>query len=326
MAPATRPVISFIVPVRNDAQHLRRCLETIEASREGVPSEIVVADNGSTDESAVVARCAGARVLSLPYRPVADVRNQAARAASGDLLAFVDADHELDRGWSAAVLDLMRDPAVVAVGAPYFAPAEGTWVQRMYDRLRRHQPGCQVVDWLPSGNLVVRRSAFEDVGGFDTSLQTCEDVDLCQRLKARGGRLVAADALRSVHRGDPRTLKALFFGELWRGRDNLRVTLRGPTLRSMPSLAIPVLNLAALTLLPAGLLTWSLGGRAVALAAAATLAVLIALRAATLVARGGGPARSATAAGQAVLVAAVYDVARALALVTRSGHDVRRNA
>jgi hypothetical protein len=57
----------------------------------------------------------------------------------------------------------------------------------------------------------------------------------------------------SVHYGDPGTLKALFLGELWRGRDSLKVTLRAPlTLRSIPGVAIPLLTLASLVWIPIG--------------------------------------------------------------------------
>ena len=65
------------------------------------------------------------------------------------------------------------------------------------------------------------------------------------------------DRLRSVHLGDPRTLRALFFGELWRGRDNLKVSLRGPlSLRGLPSLAHPARRtLLLLTAVIGGLVT-----------------------------------------------------------------------
>jgi GT2 family glycosyltransferase len=132
------------------------------------------------------------------------------------LLAFVDADQELDPGWCDAAIHALADASVTAVGAQYHAPADGTWVQRMYDRMRGHQPGTRGAAWLPSGNFVIRRTAFGRAGGFDTSLETCEDVDLCQRITAAGGRLFSVDRLRSIHHGDPATL-GLVQGELWRG-------------------------------------------------------------------------------------------------------------
>jgi hypothetical protein len=317
-----RPTISFIVPVRNDAARLGRCLETMRAP---LPFEIIVVDNGSTDGSADVARAAGALVLELPEQRVAALRNAAAAIAAGELLAFVDADHELGRGWSdAAVAVFRQEPDAVAVGSPYQAPPDGTWVQRMYDRLRRRPSGLRLAEWLPSGNLVVKRSTFEAVGGFDTSLETCEDVDLCHRLRSHG-EVFESEGLVSVHRGDPPTLRALFLGELWRGRDNFRVTLRGPlSLRSLPSLLLPVAILVACSMFLLGAVTWSIGGWWLVVAGAGVVAAVVLTRTASLFGRVARPERNGRAALEALLVSGVYDAARALALVARPSHDLRR--
>jgi hypothetical protein len=327
MASDVPPVLSFIIPVRNDADRLHRCLESIRATAGAMPVEIIVADNGSTDDSTGVARAAGARVVDLPGVRVAEVRNLAAALATGSLLAFVDADHELDRGWSEAAVQVLQDPSVSAVGAQYHAPVEGTWVQRTYDRLRQHQPGSRPVDWLPSGNLVIRRAAFEKTGGFDASLETCEDVDLCQRLTRQGGRLLEVDRLRSVHRGDPATLSALFRGELWRGRDNLRVSLRVPlTRQTAPSVAAPLITLGALAALVVGLATWPFGGWWLAALGIGWVGALTIARALALARRAPVAERNFRLAAQAWIVSIVYDTARALALVARSGHAARRRA
>jgi GT2 family glycosyltransferase len=322
---AVRAVISFIVPVRNDAGHLRRCLETIAANSSAIPSEVIVVDNGSTDGSGDVARAAGAFVLEVSDGRVADLRNQAGRIATGEYIAFVDADHELAPGWSEAALLLLQNDSVFAVGAPYHPPLDSTWVQRAYDRFRHHQSGSREVEWLGSGNLVVRRTVFERIGGFDATLETCEDVDLSWRLRVHGGRLIADDRLRSIHQGDPKTLKALFFGELWRGRDNLRVSLRAPiTLRSLPSAIIPVINLLAFTAIVFGILTWGVGGWPFAAAGAAVFGALTLAHTGSLLSRGPSLGRVTGSAVQLFIVAGVYDVARALALVAHTGHGARR--
>jgi hypothetical protein len=318
-------MISFVVPVRDDAARLARCLASIRAAAGDGAAELVVVDNGSSDGSADVAAAAGAVVLSRPALGVSTLRNLGAAAAKGDLLAFVDADHELDPGWLEAARSVLADPTVAAAGAQYRAPSPGTWVQRCYDRLRKRQPECHDVDWLPSGNLVVRRTWFNSVGGFDTGLDTCEDVDFCRRLRASGGRVVADERIGSVHLGDPATLRALFLGELWRGRDSLRVSLRGPlTPRTMMGLAPPVGILLALPAAAAGLATGAPTGRVVAGAASAVVLLFVSLRAAMLIGR--GPRRQTVAdLAQAWIVAAVYDLARAFALVARGGHRTRRS-
>jgi len=316
------PAITFIIPVRNDEARLAQCLASIGRNGHAGACEILVIDNGSIDGSVAVARRAGATAIELPHATVAEMRNTGAKAAKGTFLAFVDADHLLDSGWVTAALEILDDEGITAAGAPYATPNDANWLQRSYGRLRPELKGSEPVDWLGSGNLILRAGAFHQVGGFDTSLETCEDVDLCNRLRLRGFRLIADERLRSVHLGDPATVRAVFFGELWRGRDNMRVTLRGPlSLRALPSLLIPIWNLAALASVVLGLAIWPWAGGLWAVVAVSALMLTVALRFWRLL------PRRAWAAGDllgAVAVAATYEVARAMALVARATHRTRR--
>jgi GT2 family glycosyltransferase len=319
---ASLETISFIIPVRNDAKLLSHCLASIKANRTAASGvQIIVADNGSTDGSAEVAADAGAEVLVRPGLPVGRLRNEAAGRATGEVLAFVDADHEIGSEWVAAALAGLTQTGAAGIGALCHTPSQATWVQRAYDRLRQRPSELTEVEWLGAGNLAVRAAAFHAVGGFDIALESCEDVDLCNRLRSRGLTLVNEPRMHNVHFGDPATLRRLFLGELWRGRDNLRVTLRGPlTFRALPSVLLPVANLCALV-----------GGVLLALATrqarwlwlpAFTLGVSAALRV----------SRMSLGAGRGALfdlvenaaVAITYEVARALALLLRASHDVRR--
>jgi hypothetical protein len=320
------PLLSVVVPVRNDAQRLRRCLASIKASDYPLDRlEIIVADNGSSDHSGQVGQELGARVLLFPDIRVSEVRNQAAAQASGDILVFVDADHELDKNWIPQAIDDLRTTTAAAVGAAYYAPADGTWVQRMYDSFRSRTPGIRKVEWLGSGSLAVRREVFRELGGFDSSLETCEDVDFCQRLRQGNHVLYSDDRLHSVHLGDPRSLRALFFGELWRGRDNLRVSLRGPlTLRGLPSVLIPVANLLLLTAVIGGLLRRDPRGIEWATWAIAGIVVLTILRLGRMLTR--MEHFDLLTIPRAFMVALVYEISRALALIVRTPHRVRQQA
>src|SRR5437867_1161912 len=103
MTSSTNPRVSFIVPVRNDAARLETCLRSILGN--GLPAdafEIVVADNGSSDNSVNVARREGAEVIVVAGVRVSELRNVAARRATGDILAFVDADNEIVPSWGLA--------------------------------------------------------------------------------------------------------------------------------------------------------------------------------------------------------------------------------
>ena len=331
-----RPLVSFVIPVRNDAQRLSRCLDSILANdypRELI--EIIVIDNGSTDGSAGVARERGAIVLCSASGSVAELRNRGARAALGSVIAFVDADHQIEPPWIDTAVAILSDPAIAATGAAYLAEPYANWVQLQYDRLRDRPATRQDVAWLGSGNLAIKRSSFESVGGFNGQLTACEDVDLCNRLLGAGHRIVADPGLRSVHFGDPRTLKALFLGELWRGRDNLRVTFSGPrTLRHFRSALIPVTVLA---LLVSGLLALLTGSPGFALACWLLAVAPAALKASYMLRSRWGhadgvarPGRHVVVAGrraaEALAVAVVFDMARALALLARGSHRARRSA
>jgi hypothetical protein len=311
--------IAIVIPVRNDAARLRRCLQAIASNGQSGRAAVIVADNGSTDDSPTVAAAAGATVLSLPGHRVGALRNLAAATATTPLIGFVDADHIVDSHWIETAVELFNGRDIAAAGAPYSPAPDANWVQRAYDRFRPRLAVTQPTQWLGSGNLVIRRELFEKLQGFDTSLESCEDVDLCNRLRAAGALLIADPRLRSIHLGDPRTLRAVFFGELWRGRDNIKVTLRGPlTLRELPSLVIPVVDLFAIVAAIAGMFT------DMRITAAATLLVgtFTLLRAARM--STGRPGQGVADAFANIAVAAVYDAARALSLVVRATHRTRR--
>jgi len=318
-----QPTVSFVVPVRNDAARLRVALTSIRGS--AYPPaliEILVADNGSTDDSVTVGQACGARVLTLPDLPVSAVRNQAAEAAQGVVLAFIDADNEIAPGWAEAAVQILRDERIGAVGAPYVPPAGANWVQRIYDGLRGHRDGQRAVEWLASGNMAIRRDLFIAMGGFDPTLVTCEDVDLCQRIRARRRRIVCDSRMRSVHHGDPATLRAVFLGELWRGQDNLRVSLRRPlSWRSLASVGLSGTLLGGLALVLWFIVVpgtdWRLG-----VVGALLVSAPVALRSLRL----SNEQRSVRMIelARTLAVASVYELGRALALIVRLPHRRRQ--
>jgi GT2 family glycosyltransferase len=315
---------SFVIPVKNDAACLQRCLASVAvAARSGVT--VVVVDNGSTDDSRSIAMKSGARVIDAPGVTVAEARNRGAAACRGEVLAFVDSDHELAARWVDCAAATLQLPGVAAAGALYSSPTNPSWVQRIYDGFRPRSTGVNEVGWLGSGNMAVWRHAFERVDGFDGGLTACEDVDLCQRLRRFGFRIMSDGGMTSVHHGDPATLRRLFAGELWRGRNNLGVSLRGSlTPSATRGIVVPIVDLSAFVVCGLGAL---LGGpwRAPAVAAAAAWVGLRLAHAAQVFRR--LPVQTLAEAVRTLVVVSVFDAARALALLLRAPHhrpDARR--
>lgn len=202
-----RPAVSVIVPVRDRPRELAACLASLAAlqyPRDRL--EVVVVDDGSEQPAAVPD---GVRLVRLPRSAgAAAARNTGARAARSELLAFLDSDCQAEPGWLEALVPELADPEVAAAGGRVGPANESSWLER-YDAVRSPldlgparstaRPG-QPVPYLVTANMVVRRSDFESVGGFDPALRWGEDVDLCWRLHAAGRRIVYEPAGRVLHR------------------------------------------------------------------------------------------------------------------------------
>lgn len=323
MASSHDATISFVIPVRNAAGLLERCLASIQRASAGLSGvETIVVDNGSSDGSADVAARAGARVLVRPGLRVGALRNEGVRVAAGAIVAFVDADHEIAATWIAACRAALAQDGAAAVGRLCDPPTPGTWVQRAYACLRDAAGEPRDVAWLGAGNLAVWRHVFDDAGGFDESVEACEDVDLCRAIRERGWRIVTEPRMRSIHHGDPATLAAVFRGERWRGRDNLRVSFRERlTVRSVSGLLQPLVTLALLAAAIAAALSAPWWGPWPTVVAVAALGAVVALRTAVMVRR--GRVRTVWRGLECAAVAAAYETARAVSLVLKGSHGTR---
>ncbi len=185
-------MISVIVPVRNGMPWLDRQLRALAEQECHEPWEVVIADNNSTDESGSVAqewinRCHMMRLVDASKASgPGGTRNAGVAVAKGDLLAFCDADDVVRPGWLTAHASALAEADVSAGVFDYWslngrtAPSPLSYAP---------PPALGLYGFLPaagSGNLAIRRRAFEDLGGFAEDLMTGEDLDLSWRSQLAG--------------------------------------------------------------------------------------------------------------------------------------------
>jgi rSAM/selenodomain-associated transferase 2 len=170
--------VSIVIPALNEAALIAGCVTSALATG---PQEVIVVDGGSSDETAALARGAGARVLlCAPGR--ATQQNAGARAAGGDVLLFLHADTRLAVGGSRQIEAALADVRVGCGAFRQAIEADG----RLYRLLERGNAWRAARRGLPYGDqgIFVRRELFEEIGGFP-QLRLMEDVFLMKRLRRR---------------------------------------------------------------------------------------------------------------------------------------------
>jgi hypothetical protein len=251
--PSTRkdlPYVSFVIPVLNGDRDIARCLSSIRHQKFSAEAyEVLIIDNGSTDQTQRIVHDLGFGFQVVPNVHVSALRNRGVSIAKGNYIAFVDADVELTPDWLRNGLGVFEDQRVVASGCFPGIPPNATWVQRAWDAHQRQGALASTpwpVPWLPSMNLIVRREDFLAISGFNERLATAEDVDLCYRLRQRGI-ILCNPAMQAIHWGEARDLRTFWRKEAWRGIGNLQGVLsHGLRWDELPSLGYPLYMLGGI--------------------------------------------------------------------------------
>lgn len=247
--------ISIVIPTLDEAAHLGRTLEAARRAAEhaGLEHELIVPDNGSRDGSQALARRLGARVLDCPGVSIGALRNRGAEAASGDCLAFLDADMEVPQDWLTTWRAVRSEDRADVLGLVHQAPPQAPWYARAWlQRLAAERDRPALLDWLPTANLCLERIWFERFGGFDESLRSGEDKDFGLRLGEAGARLLSLPRPTVLNWGFEGSWSEWLGKELWRQNSQTRLLRKGRTnlrLLRFPLLAAGHWTLDALALL-----------------------------------------------------------------------------
>jgi cellulose synthase/poly-beta-1,6-N-acetylglucosamine synthase-like glycosyltransferase len=203
--------LSVVVIGRNEGARLERCLESVHSMRRDWEVEVIYVDSGSSDDSVALAERLGAKTIALtPQRPTAALgRNAGWRAATGEMILFLDGDTVLEKNFAATAMREFEDGAVACVcGDRREMFSRATVYNRVLDLDWMHAPGPAA---FCGGDALFRKSVLEQVGGFDESLIAGEEPEMCRRMIAMGKRIVHLDVAMTQH-----DLAIKSFDQYWR--------------------------------------------------------------------------------------------------------------
>ncbi|HVQ13723.1 MAG TPA: glycosyltransferase [Vicinamibacterales bacterium] len=203
----TWPRVSVVVCAYNAADTLDDCLDSL--GRLSYPDfEVIVVNDGSRDATGDIARRYPVRLIEVPNGGLSAARNIGLSAATGEIVAYTDADVRVDQDWLTYLVQPFLTSDVVGSGGPNVVPPDDPFVAQcvarapggptqvlLDDRIAEHVPGC---------NMAFRREALLAIDGFNpVYLRAGDDVDICWRLQAKKQRIGFAPSALVWHHHRP---------------------------------------------------------------------------------------------------------------------------
>lgn len=184
------PRISVVVCSYNGERTIGDCLDGV--SKLEYPNfETIVVDDGSTDATADTARAFGVRVIRTANRGLSHARNVGLKAATGEIVAYLDDDARPDPHWLTYLAATFMTTTHAGVGGPNLAPPDDGMIADCV----AHAPGgpthilvsdCEA-EHIPGCNMAFRKRCLQQIGGFDAQFRVAgDDVDVCWRLQQQG--------------------------------------------------------------------------------------------------------------------------------------------
>ena len=251
--------VSIIIPTFNGASRIGNCLDALVKQIIGHNAEILVVNDGSTDNvTDIVGGYPGVRLINQANRGPAAARNHGAKEATGTIILFTDDDCVPMPDWLCSMMAAFDDPEVIGVKGAYFSTQTSLiarFVQSEYEdryRLMAHLPSIDFVDTYSAG---FRRDRFLAMKGYDTSFPVAcaEDIELSYRMSERGWRMKFVPAAIVCHTHPDtfwRYMKKKYKFAFWRMlalRKNPKKTLKDshtPQVMKLQLLFVPALLLA----------------------------------------------------------------------------------
>jgi len=197
------PKASVVVAAYNAAPTLGECLESLRELN--YPDyETIVVDDGSSDSTSEIATQAGVRTIRVEHNGLAAARNGGVDAASGEIVAFIDADARADRDWLYHLVETIKRRDAAGAAGPNFAPdpqsARAAAMAAAPGLPREVRGGDDLLAQLCGCNMAITKAALRKVGGFDPMFTAAgDDVDLSWRLTAPKETLAYAPGAVVIH-------------------------------------------------------------------------------------------------------------------------------
>ncbi len=209
---------AFIIPAFDEQDNIQHAIDSIHNF---VPDcytyEVIVVDHGSKDHTVKMARERGAAVFTRSYGTIAGLRNFGVENSTGEVLIFLDADIRLTEQWKneiISVINSLRSHEKILTGSWYSIPDDPNWIEKYW--FKPLESGSN--SHINSGHLIISRTSFNEINGFDESLETGEDYDISMRAKKAGFQIVDNLKLRVIHEGYPKSLLEFIKREYWHGK------------------------------------------------------------------------------------------------------------
>ena len=212
-------MISVVIAVRNEADHIEQCIQSIFTQTYQEPYEVIIVDGISTDGTyeklTEINKQYPFVLLRNEKFNAAAGRNIGIKHSKGDIIAFIDGDAIAADDWLYQIITTFQKSNAIGVGGPDLLPKDSNTTARMIGyvmtsslaRGGRFNPSTQhtaideerCVDHIPTCNLALKKEIFDKVGLFDESFAKGQDLELNYRIIASGNKLLYSPKIQVVH-------------------------------------------------------------------------------------------------------------------------------
>ena len=217
--------VSIISPTLNEGNYIGILLNSLE--KQSYPRElyeVIVVDNGSTDNTKRIAKAKSDYFIEAPQKSVAELRNIGASTAKGQLIGFIDADCKADDNWIVNAVEYYRKGKEV-FGYKVEVPSDSGWIEKAWFSQRYQNE--KMVNYINSANIFISANAFRNVNGFNPILKSGEDTDICFRLGEYGYNIWSNPEIKVTHLKNPNSIIKFLKREIWHGIGDFYLFKRG---------------------------------------------------------------------------------------------------